>query len=242
MPRSEFDLASTDGRYVVGEAILTFLEAEATSEFVASIERVHERIPRLIALFRLDFEVDVRHAVESGSVKSKVAIYALLAAIIHAIEHYGELREGIDRIYEDVKRFCFQTNQIVLLDTHPFEGWPYSFGVKTGLVGSLKRFKDETEFLSTHADDISHKEMKERLSRLHHNVEEMLKIMVNDQDRQMLNAFLWGTASEVFKAHSPDFPFRPLPWPDPFREPMLTPSRRELFEFLDSLRRRAQPK
>lgn len=122
------------GKYIIAEALLDFYEAESTPDFLRAIETAQARYPRFLALVRFDFEVEISHSVEAGSVRSKVTILALLTALIHAVEHYGDLRDGIDRIFEDAKHFGVQANEYMIFDAHPYTNSPFTFETRTGLV------------------------------------------------------------------------------------------------------------
>src|SRR5437763_1576475 len=104
-PGRRSDSISDGRKFVVAEALLDFYEAESTPDFLSGIERAQSRYPRFLALVRFDFEVEVSHSIEAGSVRSRITVIAVLIALLHAIEHYGDLRDGIDRIFEDAKHF-----------------------------------------------------------------------------------------------------------------------------------------
>jgi hypothetical protein len=239
-PDLRSDPISAGRKYVIAEALLDFYEAEDTPDFRSAIERAQSRYPRFVALVRFDFEVEVAHSIESGSVRSRVTVLAFLMALIHAIEHYGDFRDGIDRIFEDAKHFGVQANQYILFDAHPHTASPFVFQTKTGLVGVLKRFRDDVQFLNEHADDITPNEMKKRLTQLAKEADHMLTNASDEADFQLLRDFLWETSRQVIRPSQYPFQHAPPLSADPFRYPMISPNRQELYRFLDSLRQRSR--
>jgi hypothetical protein len=231
---------SVDGKYVIAEALLNFFEAESSPSFVRALEAAQARYPRFLALVRFEFEVEVAHSIESGSVKSKVTVLAILTALIQGIEHYGDFRDGIDRIFEDAKHFAVQANEYILFSAHPHTNTPVIFETRTGLVGALKRFKDDVQFLNEHADDISPSEMKSRLKRLASETDQMFKEASSQADFGALTKLLSDTSRQIVRSN--EYPFEhDYPYPsDPFRYPMISPNRRELDIFLDLLRQRTR--
>jgi hypothetical protein len=161
-------------------------------------------------------------------------------ALIHAIEHYGDFRDGIDRIFEDAKHFGVQANQYIFFDAHPHTASPFVFQTKTGLVGVLKRFRDDVQFLNEHADDITPNEMKKRLTQLAKEADHMLTNASDEADFQLLRNFLWETSRQVIRPSEYPFQHAPPLLADPFRYPMISPNRQELYRFLDSLRQRSR--
>ena len=221
--------------FVICEAEIDFLTAEYKPEFVEFFKGLQETIrgiPRTPFKLPPDFPLEIDFSITEGSVKHKFFTLMTIVNLFSAIEHYGEVRHGLDQLWEDSRLLGKQVNFFVgsMTDMRKEYESPFTSQVRTGILGSLKRLKDDISFLSKNADDLSPNEIKQRAERIEADLDRIVASIANAEERSALDSII----AEILSAVAP----RPDPSNILDKQP-LSVNRGELESFLERLRRRS---
>jgi hypothetical protein len=201
---------------VVCRVELDFYEQAHSTDFVADI-RGGLRFARSLAISSFPFEVEFATKIEEGSYKVTGTVIAALHLILSAIEHYGALRDGLERICDDARKYGKQAVRFVEVTVARKAKSPFSPAVHLGLPGVLKQIAHETAFLAEHVDDLSVSEMKMRLGLLKEKIDALEKAARTADEHDALGDFVSELCDELVRQSDhripplPQFP-TPLQW------------------------------
>ncbi|MBN1545265.1 MAG: hypothetical protein JW902_01245 [Syntrophaceae bacterium] len=149
------------------------------------------------AQFFLYNDVEISIDVGEGSFKSWASVLGTLTLLYGGIANYPSFREGIVALYDDVNRLSSAIVSESLFLSKKRQPEIIRIESRTGIIGSLKRVSDQILFIREHNGLISPERMHKLLSNTLEDVNRLISVLKNEEDRILVKEMLLTEAEKL---------------------------------------------